>query len=71
MARAGVGGEGQRTWSGLSRAPRLAWPLAHRSASSTRHLGGNDLSGTVPTELALLDKLSILCAPRKLPPRRL
>ena len=56
------GGEGQRTRSGLSRAPRPAWPLAHPSASSTRSLWGNDLSGTVPTEIGLLSKLWILCA---------
>ena len=56
------GGEGQRTRSGLRRAPRPAWPLAHPSASSTRWLYGNDLSGTVPTEVGLLSKLRFLCA---------
>ena len=46
VARAG--GEGQRTRSGHQpRPPRLAWPLAHPSASSTRNLVYNDLSGTV------------------------
>ena len=58
VARAG--GEGQRTRSGLSRAPRLAWPLAHPAASSTRGLDENGLSGTVPTELTLLTGLGVL-----------
>ena len=56
------GGEGQRTRSGLRRAPRPAWPLAHPSASSTRNLGGNHLSGTVPTEFGLMTYLTGLCA---------
>ena len=60
MARDGGRGSGR----GLaSAAPfRLEWPLAHPSASSTRYLGLNDLSGTVPTEIGLLTNLYMLCA---------
>ena len=60
VARAGGEGSGR----GLASAapPRPAWPLAHPSASSTRYLDRNDLSGTVPTEVGLMNKLEVLCA---------
>ena len=60
MARAG-GGRGSGRGLASAAPPRLAWPLAHPSASSTRFLDSNDLSGTVPTEFGLMSLLA-LCA---------
>ena len=61
MARAGGGGAADTVWP-PPRPSRLACPLAHPSASSTRYLESNDLSGTVPTEVGLMSKLTYLCA---------
>ena len=57
------GGRGSGRGLASAAPPRLAWPLTHPYASSTRYLHANDLSGTVPTELGLLSKLDYaLCA---------
>ena len=61
MARAG-GGRGSGRGLASAAPPRPAWPLAHPSASSTRGLDSNDLSGTVPTEVGLMTKLQKLRA---------
>ena len=61
MARAG-GGRGSGRGLASAAPPRPAWPLAHPSASSTRNLGYNDLSGTMPTEVGLMTNLTALCA---------
>ena len=65
------GGRGSRRGLASAAPPCLAWPLSHRSASSTRHLYKNDLSGTMPTELGLLTQLTALYAARPSPPGRL
>ena len=56
------GGRGSGRGLASAAPPRPAWPLAHPSASSTRSLSSNDLSGTVPTEFGFMNKLQALCA---------